>query len=169
LIELGHQVIAHIGGSFSDAASYSPTPSRRLGWEQTLAQAGLASEALDVESQFTAVDGHRVTVELLKRRPDVTAIFASSDEIAMGAMQAIRELGLEIGKDISIIGIDGHELGEAMGLTTIAQPAYEQGARAASLLLGALDNPVSLPGGSETIFETRLIERASTGIPKFPG
>ncbi|MEA5052203.1 MAG: LacI family DNA-binding transcriptional regulator, partial [Propionicimonas sp.] len=112
LLDLGHRVIGHIGGRRADQAPYSPTTRRREGWLRTLAAAGLESEGLDVEGDFTAWGGHDSALALLQRRPDLTAIFAASDEMAMGAIKAVRGRGLEVGVDVSIIGLDGHSLAD---------------------------------------------------------
>ncbi|MDR1807660.1 MAG: LacI family transcriptional regulator [Propionibacteriaceae bacterium] len=161
LVGLGHRVIAHIGGGRHDAPS-SPTARRRAGWRQVLAEAGLEHGAdLDAEADFTAEDGARVTAALLDRRPDLTAVFAASDEMAMGALRTVRERGLEPGRDVSVIGFDGHTLGSVLGLTTIAQSAHDQGSRAAEYLLDVL---AGAPDNAPTaLFPTELVVRQSTG------
>ena len=90
-----------------------------------------------------------------------TAVFAESDEMAMGAMRTIRHSGLRCPDDISVVGFDDHELAEMMDLTTIAQPVREQGRIAAQLVLdriaGAQATDRQLP--------TRIVLRASTCPP----
>lgn len=163
LVELGHRVIGHIGGRRADQLRFSPTMRRRHGWARTLAAAGLESDGLDIEGDFTAEGGRRSAHALLERRDDLTAIFAASDEMAMGAIKAVRDAGLAVGKDISIIGIDGNQLDDVMDLTTIAQPAYQQGARAATLLLESLAGVDGHAGEPAVVFDTQLVRRASTG------
>ena len=104
--------------------------------------------------------GRASTAELLARVPGVTAIFAASDEMAMGAMIALRDAGRRVPQDVSVIGIDGHDLGELVGLTTMAQPANEQGAAAAQLVLDMIAGAVPPP---ELVYPTVLVERFSTG------
>lgn len=161
LLDLGHRVIGHIGGRRHDM-EFSPTTRRRQGWTRTMAAAGRPTDGLDVEGDFTAASGWRCARDLLERRPDLTAIFAASDEMAMGAFRAVQERGLTVGSDISIIGMDGHTLGDVMGLTTIAQPAYDQGARAAALLLESLADPSLDTSDLDVVFDTRLVRREST-------
>jgi DNA-binding LacI/PurR family transcriptional regulator len=162
LIDLGHRVIGHIGGSPDDDTPYAPTARRRTGWRRTLAAAGLDNGPdLDRPGDFTAESGARAAHALLDSRPDLTALFVASDEMAMGALQAAHERHLTPGADVSIIGVDGHNLGGLMGLTTLAQPAYEQGARAADFLLDALAGDYD-PTAS-ILFPTTLIQRSSTG------
>ncbi|MDR1077293.1 MAG: LacI family transcriptional regulator [Propionibacteriaceae bacterium] len=163
LIDLGHRVIGHIGGRPDDAGPYSPTWRRRQGWRSTLSQAGLAADPdLDGAGDFSAESGGRAALALLDRRPDLSALFVASDEMALGAIQALQARGLSVGRDVSVIGLDGHDLGYLMGLTTLAQPARAQGAWAAQFLLDALTDG---PGRAETerIFATELIRRHSTG------
>ena len=68
-----------------------------------------------------------------------TAVFAASDEMAIGVITAAQELGLRVPYDLSVIGIDGHELGEVFGLTTFDQAPRRQGADAVHMLLSQLD------------------------------
>jgi LacI family transcriptional regulator, repressor for deo operon, udp, cdd, tsx, nupC, and nupG len=72
-------------------------------------------------------------------------VFAQSDEMAMGALRALRLHRLRVPDDVSIIGFDDHELADVIGLTTIAQPVADQGAQAAGLLLGQLDDMGGTP------------------------
>lgn len=162
LIDLGHTTIGHVSGHSTDDDPLAPTTRRREGWRRALEASGLdASEDLDEPADMSATGGYASTRILLDRRPDVTAIFAASDETAVGAMKAVRERGLVVGRDISVVGIDGHALGEFFGLTTVAQPIHEQGARAAQFLLENIGAPNPEP--QEFIFPTTLIQRASTG------
>jgi DNA-binding LacI/PurR family transcriptional regulator len=99
---------------------------------------------------------------LLSLREPPTAVYAHSDEVALGAMRTIRRAGLRVPQDISIVGIDDHPLADLMDLTTVHQPVREQGARSAELLLALLrgdhvDRSVTVP--------TRLVVRGSTSPP----
>ncbi|MDR1430987.1 MAG: LacI family transcriptional regulator [Propionibacteriaceae bacterium] len=162
LIQLGHKVIGQISGAASDPNPHSPTARRRSGWRLALERAGLeAADELDEPGNMSADGGLLATHALLDRRPDITALFASSDETGMGAIQALRERGLAVGKDVSVVGIDGHNLGGVVGLTTVTQPAYDQGAKAASMLLEALAQPS--PELVSVIFGTTLLQRSSAG------
>jgi DNA-binding LacI/PurR family transcriptional regulator len=161
LLELGHTRIGHIGGSKSDTSPFSPTKRRRAGWWQTMRAAGLEPpEELDIESPFNAKGGMAATHMLLDAHPELTALVVGSDEMAFGSIQAIRERGLQVGADVSVIGVDGHDLDDIMGLTTIAQPAFDQGARAARLAL-ELVSGTAVP--TEQLFPVHLVQRSSTG------
>jgi DNA-binding LacI/PurR family transcriptional regulator len=94
-------------------------------------------------------------------------VFAASDEMAVGAVHAVREAGLRVPEDVSVIGIDDHEMAEFFELTTVAQPVHDQGQLAAKLLLDALaadpDRPPAAP--QELIVPTRLLVRKTTAPP----
>ena len=89
-------------------------------------------------------------------------MFAASDEMAMGVILGLRDLGLAVPEDISVVGVDGHELGELVGLTTVAQPVEEQGRAAAELVLDMITHQA--PPRRE-VFPARLVERSSTAPP----
>jgi len=145
LLALGHTDIAHIGGDALDMDFHLPT-NRRHGYEQAMQAAGLAP--LDRHfhaADFTIPGGYRAAKQLLGNpsgRP--TAIFAASDEMAIGAILAAKDLGMHVPGDVSIIGIDDHDLAEFFGLTTIAQFPDMQGRMAVDVLMEELH-----PGESE--------------------
>lgn len=180
LLDLGHRRIAHISGDPEDELAYTTHLDRRRGYQEALRAAGITPDpSLDVESQFTIDGGNRATAELLARGEPPTAIFAACDEMAMGAISALRDAGLRVPQDVSVIGIDDHDLSGVLGLSTIAQPAAEQGRLAARILLDPLggralpplaerraaadgDDPTSGP----VILPTRLVVRESTAPPR---
>ncbi|MDO3702161.1 LacI family DNA-binding transcriptional regulator [Micromonospora sp. C28SCA-DRY-2] len=176
LLDLGHRRIAHISGDPDDELAFTTHLDRRRGYQEALRAAGLRPDpSLDVESQFTIDGGTRAAEELLRRGDPPTAIFAACDEMAMGAMTALREAGLRVPQDVSVVGIDDHDLAGALGLTTIAQPAAEQARLAARLLLDPLGGPVldpltaptgDGPPGFPVILPTRLVVRESTAPPR---
>jgi DNA-binding LacI/PurR family transcriptional regulator len=99
--------------------------------------------------------------KLLQSGQQVEAVFAFNDMMAIGAYKAAQERGLEIGKDISIIGYDNLELSKYITptLTTVNQPSYELGLKAAGLLIDHLENKSELPKVIE--MEPTLIVRQS--------
>jgi len=164
LVELGHRRIAHVAGEPDETSTWSPAVRRSVGWREQMRASGLdASPELEVHGHFDVAGGRESTLRLLERCPDVTALFASSDEMAMGAILAARDLGLRVPQDLSVIGIDGHDMGELVGLTTIAQDALEQGAAAATMLLELITGS---PVPREVTYPTRLVVRGSTGPPR---
>jgi LacI family transcriptional regulator, repressor for deo operon, udp, cdd, tsx, nupC, and nupG len=165
LLDLGHTKIAHLGGvpDPEHAGLDFSTPGERLrGYRMTMAEAGLPIEpGWEVTGDFSAHGGLTACRRLLAGGTRPTAIFAGSDEMAIGASHAVREAGLRVPDDISIIGIDNHELSEYFDLSTIAQPAPELGRLGARMLLDALASP-GPTDPVETIVPTELIARGTT-------
>lgn len=143
LIALGHRDIGHIGASPEFDVDFHIPTHRRRGFEQALADAGIPERpGLFEPADFTIEGGFRAAKQLLGKpggRP--TAIFAASDEMAIGAMLAARELGYRVPEDLSVVGIDGHELGEFFRLTTVDQFPLGQGERAADAIVDELESP----------------------------
>jgi DNA-binding LacI/PurR family transcriptional regulator len=103
--------------------------------------------------------------ELLDRPGPPTAIFASSDTQALGALEAVRTAGLRVPADVSVVGFDDVEASGYVGLTTVRQPLFESGSLAATLLLGLLDDgEVSSPLVHQLDLE--LVVRSTTAPPK---
>lgn len=99
-------------------------------------------------------------LKLMSRRRPPTAVWLMSDEMAFGALQALRELGLAPGRDVSVIGFDDHPASTAFGLTTIRQPVRDIGRLGAQLMLEQLR-------GTGTVMhhpiELTLVDRGSCG------
>lgn len=134
LIELGHTEIMHISGP----RDWIEADARMQGYLDAMDAADLRTRA-PILGDWTASFGYYAGLELLRFR-DFTAVFASNDQMALGFMHACREVGLEIPRDISVVGFD--DIPEAAHfappLTTIRQNFGEIGRRAVSQLLGAL-------------------------------
>jgi DNA-binding LacI/PurR family transcriptional regulator len=161
LLALGHRDIAHIGASPEFDIDFHIPTQRRLGFEQALADAGVTPNPVFLEpADFTVDGGFRAAKQLLGRPgPRPTAIFAASDEMAIGAIMAARDLGFRVPQDLSIVGIDGHELGEFFQLTTVDQFPLAQGERAAAAILAQLEG-TEAPASGDLPFE--LIVRGTT-------
>jgi len=167
LLTLGHTQIAHVGGSEKFDANFHIPTNRHVGYELALRDAGIETRPdFTVTADFTIEGGYHSAKQLLgdpRRRP--TAIFAACDEMAIGCILAARDLGLAVPRDVSIVGIDGHELAEFFGLTTVEQYPREQGSRAVDLVVGQLqpdapaEETVSLPLAHD------LVVRTSTARP----
>jgi LacI family transcriptional regulator, repressor for deo operon, udp, cdd, tsx, nupC, and nupG len=166
LIDLGHRRIAHIGGDDVVGANSNVPVLRRRGYTESLVEAGVdvRPEWID-DGLFTVEGGYAAALRLLHDPLDrPTAIFASSDEMAIGAVQAARDLGLHVPRDLSVIGIDGHHYGELMGVTTVAQDPSEQGAAAARALIAELAGGEVLPDFPPAPVELRV--RLTTAAPR---
>jgi len=162
LLSLGHRDIAHIGANPEFDLDFHIPTQRRLGFEQALADAGITPTPAFLEpADFTVDGGFRAAKQLLGRPgPRPTAIFAASDEMAIGAILAARELGFRVPQDLSIVGIDGHELGEFFQLSTVDQFPLGQGERAAHAVLALLDEEPDAGASGDLPFD--LIVRGTT-------
>ncbi|MGD9926600.1 MAG: LacI family DNA-binding transcriptional regulator [Sphaerochaeta sp.] len=133
LIHLGHRRIAFIGGT-----KYS-FPSQRLeGYTNALEAASLPFNASLVVSAdtYNMEGGAKGLQELLNRKVPFTAVFAVTDELALGAMRMLADRGMRVPDDVSVVGFDNIELASFSlpRLTTIAQPMVEMGQTAVALL-----------------------------------
>lgn len=164
LIGLGHRDIAHIGASPEFDLDFHIPTNRRLGFEKGLAEAGVASNPAFFEpADFTVSGGYRAAKQLLGRPgPRPTAVFVASDEMAIGAILAARDLGFRVPQDLSIVGIDGHELGEFFQLTTVDQFPLGQGERAAEAVLAKLAATDAAPARSPAALPYELNVRGTT-------
>jgi len=167
LLALGHRHIAMISGGETEVAHFTTPDDRRAGYTEALSNAGVAAEPQwDVDGGYTIEGGERAMARILAGPQLPTAIFAQSDEMAIGALRAIGKVGLRCPDDISVVGFDDHEMAALFDLTTVAQPVAEQGALAARHLIAALRS------GSSPVSEevpTHLIVRGTTSPPKQTG
>lgn len=137
LLELGHRRIATITGQPHVTSGVE----RLKGFKRALREAGvnIAPEYIQ-EGRFDRLSGYEKGLMLLQFSPRPTAIFAANDLIALGVLGALREMGLRCPEDVSLVGFDDQEMASFTNpaLTTVAQPAYQMGARAAALLFERL-------------------------------
>jgi LacI family repressor for deo operon, udp, cdd, tsx, nupC, and nupG len=164
LIALGHRAIAHIGANPEFELDFHIPTQRRQGFQLALADAGIpARPELYEPADFTIEGGFRAAKQLLGRPgANPSAIFAASDEMAIGALLAARELGYRVPDDLSVVGIDGHELGSFFRLTTVDQFPLRQGERAAEAILAELDHPTEGARQARSDLPFELIVRGST-------
>lgn len=166
LIRLGHTRIAHLTGDSTYEQDFKIPRTRLAGYENAMRAAGLTVRPeWTVKADFTVQGAYAAARSLLggvTERP--TAVFAASDEMAIGAILAARDFGLRVPDDLSVIGMDGHELGALFGLTTIDQDPRGQGALAVRLLLEGLDDG-SDQAVLDTEYPTKFVIRSSTAVP----
>ena len=163
LLSLGHRQIAFIGGLPNSSASRA----REEGFRRTMEAYGLRVLPEFVRSGLFAQEtGYREMRDILQGSPRPTAVFAASDTIAFGVMNALREAGLCTPHDISVVGFD--DIPQASNahplLTTVRQPIRSQGFEAAKMLLTLIqgsDAPVA-----NKVFPVELIVRQSCGKPR---
>ncbi|WP_298032552.1 LacI family DNA-binding transcriptional regulator [uncultured Dysosmobacter sp.] len=140
LIERGHRRIAILLDSTCD---HSISQLRYRGYCQALEEAGipLDRELVEETSDFDMAAAYSGTARLLKRRPDLTGLFAISDSMAVAAMKALHDGGKRVPEDCSVIAIDGIDISAYMipTLTTLIQPQEELGEKAVRLLLDLIE------------------------------
>lgn len=163
LLSLGHRNIAMIKGP-----ARSPlTRDRVAGYRDALLAAGVAfDETLLCPGNFTLQSGHQATMQLLARDQRPTAIFCENDEMAIGAIQCLKQHGLKVPDDISVAGFDDISFAAFTDppLTTVAQPAEEFGRTAVNLLIDVLEQKLTLL--PKVILPFELVLRGSTGPVK---
>jgi Transcriptional regulators len=164
LIALGHTRIAHVGAAVEWDMDFHLPSARRLGFEQAMRAAGLPiADEQFAPADFTIRGGYQAAKQLLGQpRARPTAIFAASDEMAIGCLLAAKDLGLTVPRDVSIVGIDDHELADFFGLTTVAQFPSGQGEMAVDILMSELrpQSVAAVPADTALPFE--LIVRSSS-------
>lgn len=186
LLELGHRRIGVIAlgerrlgaagppGSLlelRDEAEH-PIPRDRLyGYAAALAGAGVSLAATSVYRcpHNTPEDGAAAAHSLLTGDPRPTALLVMSDQLAFGALNAARALGLRVPDDLSVVGFDDVPVAAWIepALTTVRQDQMEKGRRAAELLLASLQGEIG-DEPAEVVLPTALVIRASTAPPRSP-
>jgi DNA-binding LacI/PurR family transcriptional regulator len=162
LIDLGHRRIGVIGGQSSAPIHFDVPDLRLRGALAALEDAGIPPAPAHVQSgAFTVSGGFEAMTTMLQHPEAPTAVFAFSDEMAIGAIRAARDHGLDVPGDISVAGFDGHDVSWALDLTTVAQPVVGLGEAVARLLLERLDDPRA--PARHLVHEVALVERATTG------
>ncbi len=160
LTSLGHRRIALIGGDTDDPMRFTPPHHRLTGFREALRASGVEpTDDLERLGYFTVEGGESAMLDLLALPEPPTAVFAESDEMAYGAMRAIRRSGRRVCEDIAVIGFDDHSTAELMDLTTIRQPVAEEGAVLAANLLKSLQSNAS---ATDVVLDTELVVRGST-------
>jgi LacI family transcriptional regulator len=159
LLALGHRRIGFITGRMTLDCSVD----RLQGYRDGLAEVGLSYDAeLVREGDFEQPTGFRRAVELLSLADRPTAIIASNDEMAFGVMDAIKDAGLRVGRDISVIGFDDIPMASNVhpALTTVRQPMAAMGATALELIVTLLEGrtPITL----QRELATELVIRETT-------
>jgi len=140
LIEMGHRRIAMVTHA---STIYYAARDRLEGYMHAIRSAGIPVDAELIRTgDFTEESGYRAVSQLLDLKPRPTAIFAGNDVIAYGGIKAIKDRGLKIPQDISIIGFDDDYLSRYLNppLTTVAVPAGGLGSEAATLLMKMIES-----------------------------
>ena len=164
LLELGHERIAFIYGEHKTLL----TMDRERGFREAMREAGkIIDNGWVVEGGLTLDGAIDATDKLLAHANPPTAIFCANDEMAMGCLHAVKEAGLDVPGDISVIGFDDNRYARVMDppLTTVAQPAEIIGQRVMERLLKEIENGRSKDAEPE-IVPHELVIRASSAPPR---
>ena len=148
LLSMGHEKVGILGGKVAISQTVF---SRYKGCEKAFAERGMTfnPEVQYEAAYFTISDGYYGMRRMMKKMPDVTAVFAMADIMAIGAIRAIQDAGLRVPEDISVIGFDGLDIGNytVPRLTTIRQHSEKIASRSVEILLHNID------GGAKAVHE----------------
>ena len=164
LISKGHKKIAFVSGQKTSLL----TKDRESGYRSAMHKAQLTiEEGWVVEGKLTIAGAVKACQKLMKHPDRPTAIFCANDEMAMGCLQEIRDQGLTVPDDISVMGFDDIRYARVVepALTTISQPAEEIGKRVALRLLEAIKLGAQ-PNNKPVILPHKLVIRKSVGAPR---
>lgn len=165
LLALGHERIAFIGDDPDNPLGFVSSGQREQGYRETLHQAGIVPDDDYIRhGPHVRAVARRRTEELLARKDRPTAVFAASDTQALGVLEAVKAAGLDVPRDVSVVGFDDIEVSSYAGLTTVRQPLYESGRRAAALLLETLGADVTTDAAKIEL-DLDLVVRSTTAPP----
>ncbi|MGT2424909.1 LacI family DNA-binding transcriptional regulator [Amnibacterium kyonggiense] len=139
LLDLGHRAIAHLGGYATSPDDFSMRTDRVRGYSEAMRAAGLEAHSHVVPCEFEHGAAYRAATTLLSEPDRPTAVFVVADELAFAVLDAARDLGLDVPRDVSVIGIDDHVDAAPRGLTTWRQELPAIGEAAVERVLGVTD------------------------------
>ena len=159
LLGLGHRQVWHVAGPETSFSAIR----RAESWARTLRAAGIVPPGV-LRGDWTADSGYAHGLAL-GRRPEVTAIFAANDEMALGVMRALHELGRDIPGDVSVVGFDDMDVAHSLWppLTTVRQDFAAIGHLSIRKLLDEVADGTK--ENDATVVPTTLVIRASTAAP----
>lgn len=162
LYNMGHRKIAFITGEMNETNAID----RLNGYKKALKDYRLPfNKEWIINGGFSKDIAYEASSKILHSKKLPTAIFCSDDYMAIGVMKKIKEIGLSVPEDISIVGFDDIELSSYIkpSLTTISQPIYEIGKKSAELLLDLIERRRETP--IHELLDVELIVRESTSPP----
>jgi LacI family transcriptional regulator len=158
LVALGRRRIGHISGP----PIWREARDREGGWREALADARLEPGPI-VAGDWSSAGGEAAAVELLARAPDLDAVFAANDQMALGLLHVANARGIAVPDRLAVVGFDGLPEGAQFtpSLTTVIQPLREVGRTAVRELLASVDAEPA-PGPVRTLtLATELVVRDS--------
>lgn len=164
LITLGHERIAFVAGPEGNVDATE----RQRGYRDALAAAKTPKRRpIEIAGDFTEDAGYAAVPKILSMSPRPTALFAANDAMAIGAMHALREAGVELPREMAVAGFDDVPIARYVTpqLTTVRVDIAELGRRAVESLIAAIDGNAQRRGAADLI-TTTLIVRQSCGSPE---
>jgi len=159
LIEYGHKEIAHICGNMNKFSGFK----RFEGYKKAMNEAGFPiKKSYTVSGDFTEVSGYEGAKHFLSGKNNITGIFASNDTMAIGAMKAIKEMGLKIPDDVSIVGYDDIKIASYISpsLTTVKMFIPKMASIAVKSLINFIENGID--SSKYNTISTELVIRKSS-------
>jgi len=163
LTQLGHERVGMVSGPLEKSSGHE----RYHGLRDALADLGLPlHDSLVRFGDFRVSGGREAAEELLRLPEPPTALVVSNNQMTLGALLAVRELGLRVPDEVSVVSFDDMEWAPLANppLTALAQPTYEMGATAARMLLDKIEKKAT-GSPSKLFMEPELMVRGSTGSP----
>lgn len=160
LRQAGHERIGHVTGEGGSAAK------RLEAYLDFMARAGLEPRFAGIGRATNEDGGYLGAVELLREHPDVTALFAANDTMALGVRAALREAGREVPRDVALIGFDNSQLARSrfLDLTTVDNHAFDAGVACAEALMRRMSEPEAPP--RTTSIPCRLVCRSTSSTAR---
>jgi DNA-binding LacI/PurR family transcriptional regulator len=157
LVGTGRQTIGTIAGPPDMAAGVD----RLAGYRAAVDEAGRATSGLITYGDLHQASGEHAMNRLLDRRPDIDAVLAASDQMAVGALRALRRTGRRVPDDVAVVGFDDAPIAGRIRprLTTVRQPITEMGVRMARELMARITGEATPDRG--VVLNTKLIIRDS--------
>ncbi|GMX66413.1 ribose operon transcriptional repressor RbsR [Paenibacillus elgii] len=158
LLSMGCRKIAHIYGP----QEFITAKERLAGYEESVKHLDWYSPTFMIQGDFRIEGGIRATELLMERHPDVDAIFAGNDLMAVGALKALHRMGVQVPGQVAVCGFDGIGMTEITQpeLTTVAQPIYEMGALVSRILIKKIEGTLEADQTYE--LDVALVPREST-------
>jgi len=167
LLALGHRRIAMIASCEPNVPGWPVNNLRTRAYIDAMQEQGVPTDPnLVREIEWSAHNADRAMHDLLTTGSQLTAVYVHSDELALGAMHALRAAGLRVPEDVSVVGIDDHPIAEFLDLTTVHQPVREQGVIAARIVLQSIHGENREFAPQSVLLPTRLVVRGSTAKPR---
>lgn len=164
LLALGHKKVGFLSDYNDSTFFFTANRDRFSGYRQALTAAGLPIRPeYSVHGEHSRESAYEMSYHLLTLDDPPTSIFATSDTLATGVLEAAHDMELNVPEELSIIGYDDIEIAEYLNLTTIRQRLFESGVRGCELLLEAMEPPLAVP--RQITLPTELVERATTAPP----